>query len=355
MENNKFSKRIRYDQEIVNLLSKVGDFKAQWQGGLRLSPQILGRIKSWVIITSTGASTRIEGSKMSDKEVARLLRGLKNKKPQGRDAQEVAGYADLIGRIFDNYKTLKLTENNILQFHSMQLQFSEKDEYHRGKYKATDNTVIMKTPEGQTVVLFQPSPPYLVKPEMESVIAWTNEQLEKDEIHPLLVIANFVFEFLAIHPFSDGNGRLSRALTNLLLLRAGYTYVPYVSMEEIIEERRTDYYLALRRTQKNHKSEHEDITAWVKYFLEVLGEQADRARKLMELEQPEKLLSKKQAQIYKLFTHGQELAIKEIDKKLKGAIPQVTIKQAVNRLVELKLVERLGMGRGIRYKKLYLF
>jgi len=352
MESGQYSKKIRYDQPIVNLLSKVAEFKAMWQGGLRLSPQILGRLKSWVIITSTGASTRIEGSKMSDKEVARLLRGLKSKKPTGRDAQEVAGYADLIGRVFDNYKTLKLSENNILQFHSIQLQFSEKDQHHKGKYKAQDNTVIMKTPEGQTVVLFQPTPPYLVKPEMDAIIDWTNEQLKKDDVHPLLVIANFIFEFLAIHPFTDGNGRLSRVLTNLLLLQAGYTYVPYVSMEEIIEERKTDYYLALRRTQKHHKTKNEDITEWVKFFLEVLVEQADRARKLMELEQPEKLLSEKQAQIYKLFTKGNELGVKEIDEVLKGNIPQVTIKQALNRLVEFKLIERLGMGRGIRYRKL---
>jgi Fic family protein len=352
MHNNRFNSRIRYDQGIVNLLSKVGDFRALWQGGLRLSPQILGRLKSWVIITSAGASTRIEGSKMSDKEVGRLLRGLKTKKPKGRDAQEVAGYADLIGRIFDNYKTLKLTENNILQFHNIQLKFSEKDEYHRGKYKTSDNTVVMKTPEGQNVVLFQPTPPYLVKPEMEAIIAWTNEQLEKDEIHPLLVIANFVFEFLAIHPFSDGNGRLSRALTNLLLLRTGYTYVPYVSLEEIVEQRKIDYYLALRATQKHHKTKEEDISAWVKFFLETLVEQAERARKLMEMEQPEKLLSEKQAQVYQLFKAENELGVKEIDEKLKGSIPKVTIKQALNRLVELKLIERLGMGRGIRYKRL---
>ena len=107
-------------------------------------------------------------------------------------------------------------------------------------------------------MLFDPTPPYLVKAEMQEAIAWTNEQLEKKEIHPLLIIANFIFEFLAIHPFKDGNGRISRALTNLLLLKAGYSYTPYVLTRSL--NKRKPNYLALRATQKNHKTKHEDIT-----------------------------------------------------------------------------------------------
>lgn len=349
---NRFNKRIKLTQEILSKIARIDEFKGLWQGGLRLNPQILGRLKASVIITSAGASTRIEGAKMSDEEVARLLRGLKSKPPRGRDEEENAGYADLLGRIFDNWKTLKLSENQIYQFHSILLNFVEKDRGHKGKYKATDNAVTTKNEKGETVVLFKPTPPYLVKPEMEQILAWTNEELEKKGLHPLLVIANFIFEFLAIHPFQDGNGRLSRALTNLLLLKADYSYVLYVSMEEIIEEQRTEYYLALWATQKTHKTDHEDITAWVSFFLDVLIKQANRAKKIMEADQPEKLLSEKQSEIYRLFNEEDTLAVSEIDKKLKGKIPQVTIKQALSRLVELKLLERIGLGRGTRYKKL---
>ena len=234
MKTQRFNNRIKLTLAVLNKIAKIDEFRGLWQGSLKLNPQILGRLKLSVIITSSGASTRIEGSKLNDKKVARLLHGLKFSPPKNRDEQEVAGYADLLGRIFDNYQTLKLTENNILQFHGILLRFSEKDQVHRGKYKSSNNTVVMKTKEGKEFVLFNPTKPYLVKPEMEAVLNWTNEELNKKELHPILIIANFIFEFLAIHHFKDGNGRLSRALTNLLLLLSGYPYIPYVSLDEIV-------------------------------------------------------------------------------------------------------------------------
>lgn len=351
MNEKRFNSRIKLNQDILSKIAKIDQFQGLWQGSVRLSPQILGRLKTWVIITSTGASTRIEGSKMTDDEIARFLRGLKTNHPRSRDEQEVAGYADLIGRIFDNWKTIKLSENWILQFHSILLHFSDKDQTHKGKYKDTPNTVVMKNKQGEEVVLFAPTPPYLVKPEMEAAVEWTNEQLEKREMHPLLVIANFIFEFLAIHPFKDGNGRISRALTNLLLLRAGYSYVPYVALDEIIEQTKAEYYLALRDTQKHHKTDGEDVTSWVVYFLDSLLEQTERARRLMENDQPEKLLSEKQLEIYRLFDEGKEIGVAEVTALLKGTIQRDTIKQALSRLVKLKLLERIGQARGSRYRK----
>jgi len=352
MSQNQFNKRIKLTQDILASIGKIDEFKGLWQGSIRLSPQILGRLKQWVIITSTGASTRIEGAKMTDDQIARFLRGLKAKAPKSRDEQEVAGYADLIGRIFDNWRALKLSENWILQFHSILLHFSQKDKAHKGTYKSAPNTVVMANPQGEQVVLFDPTAPYLVKPEMEAILAWTHEQLETGVIHPLLVIANFIFEFLAIHPFKDGNGRISRALTNLLLLKTGYGYVPYVSLDEIIEETKKDYYLALRATQKNHKTDHQDITLWVEYFLGALLQQVDRARKVMEEDQPEKLLSVKQLAIYHLFDKDETLSVSDIDALLKGEMPQSTIKQALSRLVKFKLLERLGQARSSRYRKI---
>jgi len=352
MEENRFNKRIPLSQDILAQISKIDQFQGLWQGSLRLSPQILGRLKAFVIITSTGASTRIEGAKMTDEEIARFLRGLKDSAPKGRDQEEVAGYADLIGRVFDNWKTIKLSEGWIQQFHSILLNFSEKDKMHKGKYKDGDNTVIMENDKKEEVVLFNPTHSYLVKGEMLAAIKWANEHLENRTIHPLLVIANFIFEFLAVHPFSDGNGRVSRALTNLLLLQAGYSYVPYVSLDEIIEQTKVEYYLALRATQKNHGTDHEDITPWVTYFLTALTEQTERARKIMNADQPEKLLSQNQKEIYQLFTEGAEMGVAEVVARLEGRIKRETIKQALSRLVTLKLLERVGQGRGTRYVKI---
>ncbi len=345
MEQNRFNKRIKLSQELIAKIGKIDEFKGLWQGSLRLSPQILGRLKAWVIITSTGASTRIEGAEMTDDEIARFLRGLNSKHPKSRDEQEVAGYADLIGRIFDNWKTIKLSENWILQFHNILLHFSDKDQIHKGKYKSAPNTVVMTNKKGEQVVLFNPTPPYLVQGEMQNAIEWANEHLEKREIHPLLVIANFIFEFLAIHPFKDGNGRVSRALTNFLLLKAGYGYVPYVSLDEIIEETKADYYLALRATQKNHKTDKEDITAWLDYFLNALVEQTVKAEKIMKEDQPEKSLSEKQALIYHLFEGEKELAVASINELLETTVSPATIKQALSRLVVLRLPDRIGQGR----------
>ncbi|MBI5676335.1 MAG: Fic family protein [Nitrospirae bacterium] len=348
---NRFIKRVHLSQIILQKITQIDEFKGLWKGGLRLSPQTLGRLKRSVLITSTGASTRIEGSKMSDDEVARLIQGLKSTPPKGRDAQEVAGYADLLGRIFDHWKTLKITEGQILHFHKILLNFSEKDKTHKGKYKTSDNKVVMRKEDGEEIVIFEPTPPYLTKKEMDDAIFWLNEEIERKETHSLILIANFIFEFLAVHPFRDGNGRLSRALTTLLLLKAGYTYVPYVSLDEIIEERKIDYYLALRKTQSRHKTKNEDITPWLIFFLDALLEQIKRAKGIMEKDQPEKLLSEKQLAIYQLF-QADTLSVSEISRQLKNSIPMATIKQALSRLVGLKMIERIGMGRGVRYRKL---
>lgn len=349
----RFNKRITITPEILKKISKLDEFKGLWQGGLRLSPQILGRLKRSVIITSTGSSTRIEGAQMNDEEVARLLRGLKTNPPKGRDAEEVAGYADLLGRIFDNWKNFKISESYILQFHLILLYYSEKDQLHKGRYKQSDNIVVARNERGEEKIIFRPTPPYLVKKEMDDVIYWTNLTLNENNLHPLLVMCDFIFEFLAIHPFIDGNGRLSRALTNLLLLQNGYSYIPYISLEEIIEDKKAEYYQALRAAQKNHKTEKEDVNSWINFMLDVLLIQAEKARKLMQSEDPLKLLSEKQKQIYDLFKDDDdnELSVKELNELLAGRMPRVTIKQALARLVHLNLLERIGAGRGSRYKK----
>ncbi len=348
---NRYTKRVILSQAILQKIAQIDEFRGLWKGSLRLSPQTLGRLKRSVLITSTGASTRIEGSRMSDEEVARLIQGLQSAPPKGRDAEEVAGYADLLGRIFDHWQTLKITEGQILHFHKILLNFSEKDKAHKGAYKTTDNKVVMRKEDSTEVVIFEPTKPYLTKKEMDDVLYWMNDEMKRKENHSLILIANFIFEFLAIHPFTDGNGRLSRALTTLLLLKTGYTYVPYVSLDEIIEEKKIEYYLALRRTQSKHKTKKEDITPWLNFFLDALLEQVKRAKVIMDEDQPEKLLSEKQLAVYQLF-RTETLSVSEVSKLLKDTIPMATLKQALSRLVALRLIEKIGSGRGTRYRKL---
>jgi Fic family protein len=351
MEQNRFDKRVKITPEILSKISKIDEFKGLWKGSTNLNPQILKRLKSTVIITSTGASTRIEGARMNDEDITRLIRGLKSMPPKNRDEQEVAGYADLIGRIFDHYKDLKLTENNILHFHGILLAYSDKDQSHKGKYKNSENVVQAINEKGQKVIVFEATKPYLVKPEMEAIISWGSDELDNGVLHPILIIANFIFEFLAIHPFSDGNGRLSRALTNLLLLRAGYAYIPYVSLDEIIEDTKDQYYMALHNTQNNHKTDHEDITPWANYLLDSLLVHAYKAKAVMLGEQPEKLLAESQEKILNLFGGGDSLSISEIMSMVSDTSRE-SVKKNLARLVDLRLIELIGRGRGSRYRKI---
>ena len=330
-------------------IAKIDELKGRWSGSLALNPRILGQLKRSVIITSAGSSTRIEGSKMSDKEVDRFLRGLNQNAPKGRDEEEVAGYADILGRIFDHYDTLKITESGILHLHDLMLKFSKKDELHRGKYKTKDNTVAIVEKGEVKKILFNPTPPWLVKKEMDDTFFWLTENLEKKDIHPLVIISNFIFEFLAIHPFEDGNGRLSRALTNLMLLQQGYAFVPYVSLEEIIESRQSEYYISLRQTQKNHKTDNENIEPWLLFFLDCVLTQTKQALKLLEGNDPIKLLSEIQKQVYDKFISDGELSVSEIQSKTDIALS--TVKQALSRLAKYRLIEKLGQGRSTRYKK----
>lgn len=351
MIENRLDKRIKLTNKILLRIAEIDELKGKWNGSLSLNPRILGQLRRSVIITSTGSSTRIEGSKMTDNEVDRFLRGLNQKTPKGRDEEEVAGYANLLGRIFDNYDSLKITEGGIFQLHNIMLEFSKKDELHRGKYKTKDNTVAIVENGKVKEVLFNPTPPWLVKKEMDDVFFWLKENLEKKDIHPLVIIANFIFEFLAIHPFEDGNGRLSRALINLMLLQQRYAFVPYVSLEEIIESRQSEYYISLRQTQKNHKTDSENIEPWLLFFLDCALEQTKQALKLIEGNDPSKLLSEMQNQIYNQFVSDGELSVSEAQNKTGIALS--TVKQALSRLVEHRLIERFGQGRSTRYKKVF--
>jgi len=353
MMENRLNERIKLTNKILLKIAEIDELKGKWSGSLALNPRILGQLKRSVIITSAGSSTRIEGAKMTDREVDRFLRGLNQKTPKGRDEEEVAGYADILGRIFDHHDTLKITESGVLHLHDLMLKFSTKDERHRGKYKTKENTVAIVENGEIKKILFNPTAPWLVKKEMDDAFSWLKENLEKKEIHPLVIVANFIFEFLAIHPFEDGNGRLSRALTNLMMLQFGYVFVPYVSLEEIFESRQSDYYISLRQTQKNHKTDSENIEPWLLFFLDCVLTQTKQALGLIAGNDPVKLLSEIQKQVYERFASGAEIGVSEVQRMTHIALP--TVKQALSILIKHRLIEKLGQGRATRYRKVIYY
>lgn len=346
----------RFDQRlevipasILTLIASIDELKGRWVAGANLHPQILGRLKQSVLITSTGASTRIEGAKLSDSEVEDLMRGIAVQKFKDRDVQEVKGYYELLKNVFDSWQSIKLNEGTIKHFHQEILKYVEKDTFHRGQYKVTENKVQMVDAQGKIVgTIFDTTPVYLTPIEMQELVEWTIEALKNKKYHPLLVIGNFVVEFLKIHPFRDGNGRLSRILTNLLMLQAGYLYMPYVSHEKLVEEKKQEYYVALRKTQITFKSEKSDLIPWLTFFLNIILEQSKEAVNLLNADMVEKTLSEKQLAVLEYLEKNKEATPSEISDKTQVARP--TVNQALEKLLNLKKVERIGMGRSTRYR-----
>ena len=351
-KNKRFDQRLaQIPADIWSKITQIDELKGQWIAGARLSPQVLGRLKRSVLITSTGASTRIEGARLSDEDVEKMMRGIDIQKFTDRDKQEVKGYFELLENVFDSWRSLKFSESTIKHFHKELLKHVKKNELHRGDYKKEENKVQMIDAVGKSVgVLFDTTPAYLTPKEMQELVEWTQQALAERKYHPLLVIGSFLVEFLQIHPFKDGNGRLSRVLTNLLLLKEGYLYMPYISHEKLVEDNKPDYYMALRRSQKTFKTEHENIIPWLDFFLTIFLKQSQMAVELLSKENIEKLLSKKQLAVWQYLQEVEEATPGEIAKKAKVARP--TVNQALDRLLRLKKVERIGLGRSTRYRKL---
>lgn len=188
----------------------------------------------------------------------------------------MAGYAEAMDLVFESCADLRRTENHIRQHHRTLLRHSDCDECLRGAWKTLRNEVVAFDADGREIgTVFATASPFDTPREMEALVAWTRKTLDEEALHPLLVAAIFVVTFLAIHPFQDGNGRLSRVLTTLLLLRAGYAYVPYASLERVIEDNEDLYYRALRRSQSTLKQEASDWEPWVGFFLRCLKKQKD--------------------------------------------------------------------------------
>lgn len=271
--------------ELLTLIAELDEFKGAWRALGTLAPERLGALRRVATIESIGSSTRIEGSKLSDRDVERLLANLEIKKFDTRDEQEVAGYAEVMETVFSSWQHIPITENHLKQLHRDLLKHSEKDERHRGEYKSLPNSVAAFDESGRQIgIVFETATPFDTPRLMAELVTWLNEARELRRLHPLLIVAIFVVVFLEIHPFQDGNGRLSRILTTLLLLQAGYAYVPYSSLESVIEQNKEGYYLALRQTQGTIRTDSPNWQPWLLFFMRVMNQQKDRLARKVERE-----------------------------------------------------------------------
>jgi Fic family protein len=341
---------IQITQELLRLIAEIDEFKGKWRALNTLAPERLAALRKIATIESVGSSTRIEGARLSDMEVQKLLANLGQQSFANRDEQEVAGYAEVIDSIFASWESIPFAENYIKQFHKILLKYSPKDERHRGEYKKSSNSVQAFDVDGNSLgIVFETTSPFDTPRQMSEIVSWVAENLISPAIHPLLTVGVFVVTFLAIHPFQDGNGRLSRILTTLLLLKAGYGYVPYSSLESIIEESKEGYYLALRQTQGTlNQPTSPNWEPWLLFFLRILQRQKNRLQVKLDNEQimasALPLLSVRILELAKqqgrVTTQSIEQATGESRSTIKARLKQLTID---------RLLVRYGKGRSTWY------
>lgn len=345
---------IRYETlhitpEILGLIAGIDEFKGAWRSLGALAPERLLALRRVATIESIGSSTRIEGSRLSDRDVEQLLSNLRIQSFQTRDEQEVAGYAEVMEMVFSSWQDIALTENHVRQLHRDLLIHSDKDAWHRGTYKTSTNSVVAFDERGGSLgVVFATATPFDTPRLMRELIDWFHDARGAGSLHPLLLIAIWVVVFLEIHPFQDGNGRLSRVLTTLLLLQAGYAYAPYSSLESVIEQNKEAYYLALRQTQGSIRSDAPDWQPWLLFFLRALSQQVRRLQHKVERERL--VLARLPALSLQIVEfareHGRVTMAQAL--RLTGS-NRNTLKQHLRSLVEQEHLVQHGGGRGTWY------
>jgi Fic family protein len=338
-------------EEILKLTAEIDEFKGRWRALKTFSPDVLKQLRRSATIESVGSSTRIEGAKLSDREVAEFLSGLRTDSFKNRDEEEVAGYAEAMNLVFDNWEFIPPTEGHICQLHKVLLGFSKKDERHRGEYKKSANNVVAMQDGRQVGVVFETSTPFETPYEMEKLMKWVDSEVREDRVHPLLIVAVFVVTFLAIHPFQDGNGRLSRILTTLLLLRFGYAYTPFASLERVVEENKAAYYSALRETQLSLRSDSPNWNPWIVFFLRSLVRQKNNLENRIDLE--EGVLSDLSGISLQIATLLEtQLSITVAGVVAATGANRNTVKSALRGLLRRGWVVQKGKGRGVYYTRL---
>ena len=337
---------------ILNKIAEIDRFNGNWNGKSEtFGKQNLKNLKKVSTIESIGSSNRIEGNRLSDTDVATVLANLSRKSFRSRDEEEVAGYAKLLNTIYESFTEIQITENYIKQLHQIMLSRVSKDIHHCGDYKKISNAVAAFDSTGREIgIVFQTATPFDTPFMMRELVEWVNDALNEGFWHPLIVIAVFIVHFLAIHPFEDGNGRLSRALTTLLLLKSGYDYVPYCSLESIIEANKSNYYLALRSTQKSIWTDDVDYEPWLSFFFAMLQKQTKILMEKIELSKNKNVLSKNSQAIFSLFEKQPQWTMQEILQAV--SMNSETVRKIVQNLCKQRYIVKFGTTKSAFYRKM---
>jgi Fic family protein len=343
MNNRVYNLKLNIDWKLINLISEIDRFDANWTAIERKEGQNLKELKSIATVRSVGASNRIEGNKMSDEEVDVLLQEIDITKLTDRDSQEVVGYFEVLDLISESYEGISVTENHIKSLHNSLMKYSAKDQWHKGNYKMHSNAVEASFPDGTRQIIFQTTEAgFATEDAIRQLINWYNSETE---VHTLIKVASFVYDFLSVHPFQDGNGRISRLISTLLLLKNGYKWIQYVSFEHEIENRKNEYYQVLRSCQAQRPNE--DVTEWIMFFLNCLSNIQSQLMTKLQKNGLETQLSSKEKSIYTIIQNRPNIQSGEISEKL--VIPAPTVKRILSELLKKGLIEKQGKGRNVSY------
>lgn len=351
-----FNEKLAFDaqtmQKVIQLIGKTDAFKGKWGSIENKSDRYLRELRKIATIESIGSSTRIEGAVLTDAEVHQLISNSNVTEFKSRDEEEVFGYYEALDLILDNASNIQLSESYILQLHTVLLKFSSKDQRHMGAYKNLPNAVVANYPDGKQRTIFNTTAPHLTQKEMQELIEWVNATLKNASIHPLLIIGLCVYEFLSIHPFQDGNGRLSRLLTTLLLLKTGYDFAQYISFEHIIEERKKEYYQVLMHGQQHRGTDKEIISEWMLFFLSSMEILINKLEiKYASFRERGHYSNERQQQIIQFIEAKQPVKLNDV---VKG-FPDIsihTIKKDLQLLVQQQMISKAGEKKGTVYIKL---
>lgn len=336
-------------QEIIQKLSQVDLFKGKWELIENKEKRYLKELREIATIQSIGSSTRIEGATLTDDEVKQLIKSVQINKLDEREEQEVVGYYEALELILENYNEIELSERYLHQLHSILLKYSSKDQRHKGQYKSLSNQVVANYPDGEQKIIFKTTEPHLIASEMQKLIEWTTNQLEERKLHPALITSIFVYEFLSIHPYQDGNGRLSRLLTTLLLLKQDYNFIEYVSFEHEIENRKDMYYRVLMETQKVRGTDEEILDKWVIFFLDCLINLTSKLNTKYQTYNKLKVsTNKRQKEVIAYINEHRTIQVMDLANGL-SQYSRNTLKKDLQYLVKEGLILTTGSGRGVRY------
>lgn len=333
-----------WDSEILALVGKIHEYKGRQDFYLKQKPQELNRLVEIAKIQSTESSNKIEGIVTTSTRINQLLK--EKTTPKNRDESEILGYRDVLNTIHENYKYIPIRSNYILQLHRDLYKYSTTN---GGKFKSVQNYINIKTSEGSEYVLFTPLEPFETPIAIEKICKNFEELTDSGLLEELLLLPIFISDFLCIHPFSDGNGRISRLLTTLILYKNGYSVGKYISLEKIIEETKNFYYDALCETSKNWHSGENDYKPFIKYLLKIIL----KAHKEFD----ERILTvEEKLSAYEMVKKLVESKIGTFNKKeIMEKCPKISsssVEASLKRLKDERIIKSLGTGRNTKYVRL---